>query len=190
VLVDGSDKEPRLAFEEFQLFYESTERVTERRHSANRQNYSICAATVIAVAAALNWGFGTPRFLGVALVATFLLSGMAFLFCWLWIGQIRDFKKLNAAKFVVLNKMAPRISFGAGHEDDRVSFEPFKKEWEELKAHDGLATDRRTTMQALRSTNVEYWIPIGFVMLFGTTAILAVTLFLANWGKLQIIVTP
>lgn len=50
------------AFEEFKLFYESAEKVTDRRLSANRWNYSICTAILIAIAGILNWGLSKTSF--------------------------------------------------------------------------------------------------------------------------------
>ena len=39
---------PMLAFEEFELFYKSTERVSDQRLALNRWNYAICTAILIA----------------------------------------------------------------------------------------------------------------------------------------------
>jgi hypothetical protein len=47
----------KFAFEEYKLFYESTEKVTNRCLVANRWNYSICTAILVAIAVILNWGF-------------------------------------------------------------------------------------------------------------------------------------
>jgi hypothetical protein len=46
-----SDRNMRLSFDEFKLYYESTEKVTDRRLETNRWNYSICIATLVAIAA-------------------------------------------------------------------------------------------------------------------------------------------
>ena len=44
---NNAAEKTKLSFEEFQLFYESTEKVTDRRLNANRWNYSICIAILI-----------------------------------------------------------------------------------------------------------------------------------------------
>jgi len=41
---------PRFSFDEFKLYYDSTEKVTDRRLETNRWNYSICVAILVAVA--------------------------------------------------------------------------------------------------------------------------------------------
>ena len=85
-------EEKKLSYEEFQLFYESTEKVTDRRLGANRWNYSICTAILVANAGLLNWGISKPTFLVISVVGVLILSGMATLFCSLWIGQIKKGK--------------------------------------------------------------------------------------------------
>ena len=60
------NKEPnnnvKLSFEEFKLYYESTEKVTERRLSANTWNYSICIAIIVAIAGIVKWSTGNRSF--------------------------------------------------------------------------------------------------------------------------------
>jgi len=181
---ESPDPGDKFSFEEFKLFYESTEKVTDRRLSANRWNYSICTAIVVAIAGLFNWGLTTPAFLIVAVVAGVLLSGMAALFCSLWIGQIRDFKELNNAKFTVLNHMASHVTFGDTEGDPRVSYCPFQREWEalqEAKAVQEVATQK---IIALKASNMEYLVPKAFRVLFIGVAV-AVILFLGiNWSQI------
>lgn len=96
----------RVSFDEFKLYYESTEKVTDRRLSANTWNYSICIGMIVAIAGIVKWSAGN-NFFYVGITAIVVLCTMAFLFCSLWLGQITDFKYLNNAKFKVLNEMAP-----------------------------------------------------------------------------------
>lgn len=58
---------------------------------------------------------------------------MGFVLCMYWVHQLRDYKLLNNVKFEVLNEMAPSVK----SEDGGVSYEPFAKEWEKLKARKG-----------------------------------------------------
>lgn len=164
--MQSDNNEKRLAFEEFQLFYESTERVTERRLSGNRWNYSICSAVIVAVAALLQWAIAHLNFFVVGAGAAIVLSVTGMLFCSLWIGQIRDFKKLNDAKFDVLNSMAPQVAFGAPKEDDRVSCSPFDKEWETLKEKEAVQEMGSINIVALKSSNIEYLLPKAFRVIF------------------------
>ncbi len=110
--MDNIEYKMKVAFDEFKLFYDSTEKVTDRRLEANRWNYSICVATLGAIATIISWSIDKPEFLIMGLATIVLLAGMASLYCTLWIGQIRDLKELNNAKFSVLNEMAPFVAFG------------------------------------------------------------------------------
>ena len=101
----------KLSFDEFKLFYESAEKVTDRRLATNSWNYSICIAVIGGVAVILQWSLSTPMNFVVGVVAIILLCVMAAIFCLFWVGQIDDFKSLNNAKFAVLNEMAPHLEF-------------------------------------------------------------------------------
>lgn len=68
---------PRHSFEEFKLYYESTEKVTDRRLDTNCWNYSICIATLIAIAVLMKWSLTTASLIWVGFVAVAVLSGMA-----------------------------------------------------------------------------------------------------------------
>lgn len=174
-------EERKLSYEEFQLFYESTEKVTDRRLGANRWNYSICTAILVANAGLLNWGISKPTFLVISVVGVLILSGMATLFCSLWIGQIKDFKELNNAKFNVLNKMAPHILFSDNPNDPRVSYEPFEKEWDSLQKAKAVQEVGKSNLIALKASNMEYLIPKAFRVLF---IFIAISIFLfsgMNW---------
>jgi len=165
-MIDNSEPRKKYAFEEMQLFYESTEKVTDRRLAANRWNYSICTAIVVSVAALINWGLSQPAFLIVSVLAVILLSGMATLFCSLWIGQIKDFKALNNAKFNVLNSMAPHVVFSDRDSDPRISYCPFEREWRALEDVKALQEVASQQIVALKSSNMEFLIPKAFRILF------------------------
>jgi hypothetical protein len=171
----------KFAFEEYILFYESTEKVTDRRLSANRWNYSICTAILVAVAVILNWGLAKPNYMIYSLIIVIILGSMATLFCSLWIGQIRDFKELNNAKFKVLNDMTHYIVFSENQNDPRVSYSPFDKEWKSLKKSKATVEISRSKIVALKSSNMEYLIPRAFKILFISVIILIFVFILFNW---------
>ncbi|MCY9826718.1 RipA family octameric membrane protein [Vibrio chagasii] len=156
----------RVAFDEFKLFYDSTEKVTDRRNAANRWNYSICIAILGAIAAVISWSLGKPPFLVTGIIIVVLLAGMAALYCTLWVGQIRDLKELNNAKFTVLNEMASFVSFGDGNNEKLVSYRPFEKEWDELIKAKVAQEVKNINIIALKSSNIEYLIPKAFRVLF------------------------
>lgn len=164
--MNGQNTNSKHSFDEFKLYYDSTEKVTDRRLDTNRWNYSICIAILIAIATITNWSLTNTKLLWVGLAADVLLCLMAVLFCALWIGQIRDFKNLNNAKFTVLNEMAPKVEFDAGNPGAIVSFCPFDKEWVKLNELNALQEVGQSNLVALKSSNIEYFIPKAFAALF------------------------
>ncbi len=164
--MDPIDDNQKVSFDEFRLFYESAEKVTDRRLSANRWNYSISIAILAGIGVIINWGMSKPEFLATAAISVVVISAMAALYCSLWIGQIRDFKELNNAKFTVLNEMAPHIRFGEGYDDSHNSCQPFEREWDALKAAQATQEVRSINIVALKSSNIEYLIPKAFRVLF------------------------
>jgi hypothetical protein len=156
----------RVAFDEFKLFYDSAEKVTDRRLSANRWNYSICIAILGAIATIISWSLGKPAFFITGIVCVVLLAGMAALYCKLWIGQIRDLKELNNAKFTVINEMASFVSFGDGNNQNLISYKPFEKEWDALTKAKIAKEIKSINIIALKSSNIEYLIPKAFLVLF------------------------
>jgi hypothetical protein len=172
--------EKKLTFEEFQFYYDTTDKVTDRRIALNQWNYTICSGIVVAVAAISGWAIANREFFAVGIVIVVILCVMAVLFCSLWIGLIRDYKKLNNAKFDVLNEMAPYVVFSSEASDTRVSFEPFTKEWEKLKESEALQEVSSINIIALKSSNIEYLIPKAFRVLFFIIILLATVGAIAN----------
>lgn len=157
-----------VSFEEFKLYYESAERVTERRLSTNRWNYSVSTAVMIAIGGILSWSSSHASYMFVAAVGCLFLSAMAFFFCGYWIKQIDDFKALNAAKFAVLEDMAMNVVFDQAATPSAESFQPFKKEWEKLSDTQAIQPipGRVQRILALSSTRQEYFLPGAFRVLF------------------------
>jgi hypothetical protein len=173
----------RVSFDEFKLYYESTEKVTDRRLSANTWNYSICIAILVAIAGIVKWSAGNISFFYIGLIAVLMLCIMAILFCSLWLGQIADFKYLNNAKFKVLNEMAPHIEFSLEHPNQITSFCPFEKEWQTLEEVKAAVEIGQRKIVALKSSNIEYFIPQAFRVLFFLISIGALLAIVFNWGS-------
>jgi hypothetical protein len=174
--------EPHYSFDEYELYYESTEKVTDRRLATNAWNYGICTAIIVAVAVLANWSVSRPEFGLITVGAIVTLAGMGMLLCTLWIGQIRDFKSLNNAKYAVLNAMAPLVRFGP--KDDRLSATPFAKEWEILKARESTREIENMKIFALRSSNTEFLVPTAFRWVFGLMVLATVATTGFNFASL------
>lgn len=177
-----SKETKKVSFDEFKLYYESTEKVTDRRLSANTWNYSICIAIIVAIAGMVKWSTGNSFFY-IGLTAVFILCLMAILFCSLWLGQIADFKYLNNAKFKVLNEMAPHIEFDIEHPNQITSFCPFEKEWQKLEEAKAAVEIGQRKIVALKSSNIEYYIPRAFRLLFFLISIAVVLAVAFNWNS-------
>jgi hypothetical protein len=177
----------RLSFDEFKLYYESTEKVTDRRLETNRWNYSICVAMLVAIAVLTRWSLTTAYLLWIGFAAVGVLSAMAVLFSALWVGQIRDFKKLNNAKFTVLNDMAPHLEFDPGNPGAVISFCPFEKEWTKLTELNALDEVGRSNIVALKSSNIEYFIPKAFGVLFACILAALVIVVVSNWPPTKLV---
>ena len=179
---------PMLAFEEFELFYKSTERVSDQRLAPQSLElcnlhgdpHCVCCSTT-------TWAATNPSFLVIAVLTAIVLSAMAIIFCSLWLGSILQAKELNRAKFEVLNAMAPRIRFGNDAKDERVSFEPFQKEWMILEQHKQLVKVTDTNIIALKPSNIEYLLPQAFRALFAGIIGLSLIVFVLNWNLIVLL---
>jgi hypothetical protein len=169
------DSTPHVSFDEYRMYYESAERVTDRRLEINRWNYSIAVSTIIAIGLVLVWGTSNQTHEVVGIAGVVMLSIMAFLHCSFWIRQIDDFKTLNNEKFSILNDMAPHVRFQPAGPYERIgSHEPFRREWDAMIEDNALAQINRTgfrRMLALRSSGAEYFVPNAFRILFVLVAV-------------------
>jgi hypothetical protein len=149
-----------VSFDEYQLYYQSAERVTDRRRDLNRWNYSIMTATLLAIGGVLAWSTYDVQREFVGCVGVIGLSLMAALHCSYWIHQIDDFKALNTEKFRLLNEMAPHVRFpDSGPGITMRSYEPFRREWDAMDELDQLSEIRRSgvgRILALKSSSAEY----------------------------------
>ena len=158
------------------MFYESTERVTDRRIALNKYNYTASAATLAAIAFVFQWSESHDKFMiyGVMLIGAFSLSG--FMFCTAWIGQLDYFKNLNTSKFNVINQISRNIIFS---ESKTESFKPFEKEWEEVKSLKKKGIEKGEWDIFLKTSNIEYGtnaekiLPNSFRVIFGCITFLS-----------------
>ncbi|QDT43454.1 hypothetical protein Pan241w_35550 [Gimesia alba] len=162
---------PKVSFEEFKLFYETTERVTDRRLDTNRWNYSVCLAMFLGIALTARWALVSTTSFIPGIVSVVILATMAIVFCRHWLAQIGDFKSLNNAKFDVLAKMAPLVVFESEQHQDLKSFLPFDKEWERLQEIKALQQPKALGFLALKSSGIEYFIPKAFIFIYILTII-------------------
>ena len=129
-----TEKSTKYSFEEFKLMYESAEKVTDRRLSMNKSNYSIATATFVAIAFFVKFTFESLLFVQIGCVVVLIISFLAIVFTKHWLRQVNDYKLLNTAKFRVINNMSENMSFESQSSGFSLeSFRPFKSEWDELQ---------------------------------------------------------
>jgi hypothetical protein len=171
----GIDSRTPVSFDEFQLFYESTEKVTDRRLELNRTNASLMMLVIAGIGATAAWAQEKPEnvimfALGLVIVVCFL----SMLFCRWWWKQVEAYKDLNGAKFEVLNEMAAHVVF-SGHDPKSVkSARPFEREWEILSKKQSLQKYKKGL--ALGSSLSELTLPKSFLAFFAIGALLSATL--------------
>ena len=171
------------SFDEYKLYYESTEKVVDRRLALNAWNYGLCLALMGAIGALTAWALPQPEFRLLLLLgdSAFALAGT--LLCVLWVGQIRDFKLLNNAKFDVLNAMAPRVAFPEC--SALKSAQPFAKEWEALERQRATAEMSQSNIVVLRASHAEFLVPRAFGALFVGVIAASLIFGLLNWGEIR-----
>lgn len=170
----------RCSWEEFRLYFETTEKVIDRRHALNSWNYGICLATLTASGLLANWAVATNGLRLIVLAGVAVLAGMGFLLCLFWVGQIRDAKLLNNAKFAVLQDMAPLLIF----QDGAMSYEPLAKEWAMLKGQGATESRSGLRIQVLKSSSAEFLLPKAFMAVFGLIVAVVLALCVFNRGVL------
>ena len=178
----------KYSFDEYKLVYDSAEKVTDRRLSNNKTNYSISIALLAAIALIWKWTIENDSYFFCGILLVLILAGFAAIFCSLWIGQITDFKKLNQAKFEVINNMASKLKFEIA---DVISYEPFDKEWKRLTEINALQEKAKNSVIALKSTNTEYFIPKAFRIIFLVILIISILAIVLNledtWEGLKLL---
>lgn len=153
----------RCSWEEFRLYFETTEKVIDRRHALNSWNYGICLATLTASGLLANWAAAASGLRLIVLAGVAVLAGMGFLLCLFWVGQIRDAKLLNNAKFAVLQEMAPLLIFPDGAR----SYEPLVREWAMLSNQGATEARAGLRIRVLKSSSAEFLLPRAFMAVFG-----------------------
>lgn len=135
--------------ETYKLAVEMADRLSARRATANAFFLTV-NTTLVAVVGLRDQTSGS-----VLLPVSVCLSGIAVAVCWWFL--LRNYRRLNEAKFAVINKI----------EAEHLPVKPFLDEWA-LLSNGGTATGRLAKVRAgLRQLgNVERIVPIVFALLY------------------------
>lgn len=103
--------------EQYKLFVDSSQRISERRERANVFFMTVNAALLGTIPTLLN-GFKPSVYLWLLFIPV-----MGVMFCWLWYSMLKNYKQLNSAKFKIIHIM-----------EERMPVNLFRYEWDILGA--------------------------------------------------------
>jgi len=118
----GKGQEGELIIEQYKLYVETMDRVSERRHSANSFFLSVNTILVSALATLISLTQQSNIKYGWIIMAA--IAGI--LFCLAWSRLIRTYKQLNQTKFMIIHLLETRLPVRL-----------FDAEWDALNHGDG-----------------------------------------------------
>lgn len=136
----------QILFEQYKIIVDSADRLTDRRQNANR--FYLTINTLL---------FGSAAYLTFMpkVFVAFLFSFLGLLVSFVWIANIKSFKRLNNAKFKVIHKL-----------EEYLPARVYQKE------------DQYLQRGYYKLTSVERWVPI----IFGVLHLIVITFILyLNW---------
>lgn len=140
-----------MLMEQYKLYIEIMDRVSERRHNANSFFLTINTALVSALTAFLSiTQSGTVHHYWIVIAC---IAGV--IFCLTWKRLIESYRQLNAGKFVIIHEM-----------ERKLPAKLFTAEWEALGRGDG---EKYTPF-----TKTETYVPLSFILLYMLSAIIVI----------------
>lgn len=133
-------------FEQYKLFVETSQHVSERRQQANNFLLTLNSTLVTLFVAFLS-SFGHHRW-NVFIPVTGLLV------CFIWHSLVDSYKDLNTAKFAVIHELENQLPVAV-----------FRREWD-VCGHNRKKTDKPIEDAYVPLTHLERWIPLMFAVLY------------------------
>lgn len=130
--MENSNDKTEIILAQWQTCVEMANSVSQRRDTMN--NIFITLNLAILATVSLSWDIKS---------VFILIAGIVI--CYIWMLLIQNYKLLNAAKFVVINKI-----------EEKLCIAPFKDEWEILKKD----------KEYKDTTKLEKYLPITFTILY------------------------
>ena len=153
----GEEKYSDHLLEQYKLYVEMADRVSQRRDQSNRFYVTIVSA--LAAVVVIIARFSVPEN-GALLEVAFLIVGLFGLaLSVVWHFNIRSYRTLNSAKFDIINSIEKQLPYAG-----------YSKEWEIL------SNPPQGRPQYRQLTRVEQFVPVIFSALFA--ALTAYALFL------------
>ena len=153
------EKYPDHLMEQYKLYVEMADRVSQRREQSNRFYVTLVAAIVALLILAARLGVADG-----AWPVLFLLSGLfGMALSVVWYGNIRSYRELNTAKFAIINELEKQLPT-AGYAD----------EWELLRPKEG-------PPKYFQLSRIEQFVPVLFALLFAALFAYSLYLLLPFW---------
>lgn len=158
----GKDYKRHL-LEQYSLYVEMADRISQRRSKANTFFLSVntLLVTAIGVLSKLESDF---EILNSWWALTTSLAGI--LFCWTWLSIINSYRQLNTGKFKVINTIEQKLPLAM-----------YKAEWSYLKPKGGASRYKQLTV-------VEVLVPKIFGLVYLVLMIMAAILLINSWVTL------
>ena len=142
------EKYPDHLLEQYKLYVEMADRVSQRREQSNRFYVSLVAAIVALLVILARFDVADGAWPIVFLISGVVGAALSLV----WYVNIKSYRQLNSAKFAIINKMEKQLP-AAGYSD----------EWEILRPKAGPA-------QYFQLTRIEQFVPVIFFVLFALLA--------------------
>ena len=101
----GSTANDSIAFEQYKMFVDTSEKLVARRQTTNRFFFSVNALTISAMGVGISLIEGDSDRIGFIALGLFVLSIVGILFCVAWERLVNSFAQLNAGKFKIIHEM-------------------------------------------------------------------------------------
>jgi hypothetical protein len=136
---NNEDKFKDHLIEQYKLCVQMADNVSNRREKTNKFYLTVLSGLLAILSIVQTLADGIKDFM------LFLFSVLAIVLCFIWKSNISEYKKLNSAKFKVINEL-----------EKELPYECFNKEYEHLK------NNNYSTL-----TKIEKYIPIIFTVPYG-----------------------
>jgi hypothetical protein len=135
------DKYQDHLLDQYKIYVELSDRITERRHKVNQYYSSLFTLSFPLIAAGITKGI-------IPIAITPIISIFGFFLCIIWYFNIKSYKQLNSGKFKVIHEMERQLPFAC-----------FLKEWQHLD-------EGKDVRKYLKLTKIEQYIPFIFSIQF------------------------
>ncbi len=150
------DKYQDHLLEQYKLYVETSQRVSEKRQNSN--NYLLTLnSSLVTLSVVLLSTYGNHKW-------NALIPGTGLIVCFIWWSLVDSYKDLNTAKFDVIHEL-----------EDQLPVALFRHEWF-VCGHNRKKKDNPVEDRYVPLTHLERWIPVAFAALYlvlGVYALLA-----------------